>query len=750
MARNSILVLLLLCPVVFAADESRPNILLAISDDQSWLHAGAYGDPVVQTPAFDRIAQEGALFTHAFCAAPTCGPSRSALLTGQPIWRLEEAGNIHSTLPARFEIYTELLEQAGYFVGYTRKGWSPGRLEPGGRTRNPAGKHFNDFETFLKRVPAGQPFCFWLGSSDPHRPYKLGSGAASGKQPAKVLVPPHLPDNELVRNDILDYYVEVERFDQLVDQAIKALEARGQLDDTLVAVTSDHGMPFPRAKASLYDYGSRVPLAVRWPGRIPPSRRIDELVSLTDLAPTFLEAAGLMPPATMTATSLLGTLAATGEGQVDPSRRQVYFAMERHDGCRSGGLGYPCRAIRTHDYLYIQNFEPGRWPSGDPDARNCARAIPYGEIDSSPTKTFMMENRETANVMELSRLAFDKRPAAELYDLRQDPGQLRNLAEQEAYADIRDRLHGQLMKHLEQTGDPRALGKPAPWDHYPYYGARRNLEWGVRSAAISDEATSQLLPMTPEPDAEGRRQLHLTTSDGVLSWRLRFPERVFCDESILVNHDIHRVHTPIRWRKDGNGAFVFTRSNQEDSGRPVPDPIDYGVRVLPREHGCDLTLTIRNTGNRVLHNVVGHVCLGHLSPSFRDPEYRQTYLRASGSFLNVAETDRGSNPIRAHYVVDGFSPIRIFQNPANRFWGPLSPQAADNGLVLTRSAKGDRLVALSFDPASEIFQNSDEPNMCIHSDPFFGDLEPRQTVSVDGRLVLFDGTLDEFAAALKR
>ena len=123
--------------------ETRPNILFCISDDQSYAHTGANGDPVVKTPAFDRVAGEGLRFTHAFCDAPTCGPSRSAILTGQHIWRLEEAGNIHSTLPPKFATYTELLAQAGYSVGYTGKGWSPGRLEPGGRTANPAGEPFN-------------------------------------------------------------------------------------------------------------------------------------------------------------------------------------------------------------------------------------------------------------------------------------------------------------------------------------------------------------------------------------------------------------------------------------------------------------------------------------------------------------------------------------------------------------------------------------------------------------------------------
>ena len=243
----------------------RPNILFCISDDQSWLHAGAMGDPVVKTPAFDRVAGEGVLFKHAFCDAPTCGPSRSALLTGQPIWRLEEAGNIHSTLPRKFATYTDMLEQAGYRIGHTSKGWGPGRLEPGGRTRNPAGDKFEGFEEFFREQPGDQPFCFWLGSTDPHRPFKLGSGAESGKDPGRAVVPPHLPDHSVTRNDILDYYVEVERFDSKVGQALALLDRSGQFDNTIVVVTSDHGMPFPRAKASLYDYGSRVPLAISWP-----------------------------------------------------------------------------------------------------------------------------------------------------------------------------------------------------------------------------------------------------------------------------------------------------------------------------------------------------------------------------------------------------------------------------------------------------------------------------------------------------
>jgi uncharacterized sulfatase len=459
-----------------ASAKSPPNILFCISDDQSYAHTGANGDPVIKTPAFDRIAREGIRFTHAFCDAPTCGPSRSAILTGQPIWRLEEAGNIHSTLPAKFATYTQILEDAGYAIGSTSKAWGPGRLKPGGRTVNPAGVSFKNFADFLTKTGKDRPFCFWLGSRDPHRPYKLGSGVQSGKDPQRVIVPPYFPDHPVVRGDILDYYVEVERFDRAVANALGLLEKSGQLDNTIVVVTSDHGMPFPRAKASLYDAGTRVPLAIRWPSGIAsPGRVFEGFVNLSDMAPTFLEAAGLKPPAMMTAHSLKRVFTST---ETNP-RNGAFIAMERHDGCRKGGKGYPCRAIRTADFLYILNHQPNRWPAGDPDASVCARNIPFGEVDGSPTKQLLMDNVDRAGFHRFYELAFAKRPGEELYDLKNDPGQLRNLATRPDFAETRKRLRNAIQRHLTKTKDPRALGLDAPWDYYPYYGLRRNKDWKV-------------------------------------------------------------------------------------------------------------------------------------------------------------------------------------------------------------------------------------------------------------------------------
>jgi len=195
-----------------AASDRRPNILLAIADDWGYPHASCYGDPVVKTPTFDRMAREGVLFTNAFVSSPSCTPSRGALLAGQHFWRLREGADLWVTLPADIPTYPDLLEKAGYFVGHTRKGWGPGKL--GDRTRNPAGPQFNDFEQFLAQRPKDKPFCFWFGSIDPHRPYEPGSGKGSGIDLGKIKLPAALPDAEETRSDVADYYFEVQRFDR--------------------------------------------------------------------------------------------------------------------------------------------------------------------------------------------------------------------------------------------------------------------------------------------------------------------------------------------------------------------------------------------------------------------------------------------------------------------------------------------------------------------------------------------------------
>lgn len=446
---------------------SRPNILFAISDDQSFAHTGAAGDPVVRTPNFDRIAAEGVHFTHAFCSSPSCTPSRGAILTGQECYRLEEGVNLWSSLPAKFETYPDLLESAGYHVGYTRKGWGPGSLEAGGRARNPAGPKYDDFRDFHTARPKDAPFCFWFGSTDPHRRYEKGSGLASGLRLDSVAVPEFLPDDPEVRSDILDYYYEIERFDRELGEMLSFLEERDELANTIVIVTSDNGMPFPRAKADLYDYGSRVPLAVNWPDRLPAGRVVNDFVSLVDVAPTILEAAGLDVPSEMTGCSLLNLLEADTQGRVDSARDHVILARERHTPWRAGRVGYPMRAIRTERFLYIRNIEPDRWPAGDPPI--------FGEVDPSPTKDFIRDRKELPEFRRFYEAAFEKRPREELYDMALGPGQMTNVAARESNAAIKRSLAARMDQHLLATADPRALGNPPTWESNPHHG-RLTLE----------------------------------------------------------------------------------------------------------------------------------------------------------------------------------------------------------------------------------------------------------------------------------
>ena len=440
------------------AVENRPNILLLIADDWGYGHAGVYGDKVVRTPTFDRLAADGLLFTHTFCASPSCTPSRAALLTGQAIHRLEDSGNLWSTLSTKIPVYPDLLEAQGYAVGLRGKGWGPGDIKPGGRTRNPAGPIAKDFPAFLKTVKADQPFCYWFGSSDPHRPYERSPGGRA----AEVVVPPWFPDAPEVRSDILDYYFEVERFDRDCAEILAALEASGRAADTLVVMTSDNGMPFPRCKANLYDSGVRMPMAIRWTSKLKPGR-CESLVSQTDLAPTFLEAAGLKTSSNMTGRTLLPLL----RGEAQEGRDRVFFGRERHANVRQGDLGYPCRAIRTADLAYIRNLRPDRWPGGDPE--QWFAVGPFGDCDGGPTKDVVLADRTSIHFQR----AFGKRPEEELFDLAKDPHQLTNLAGDPAYADRKAKLRADLDAWLKSTGDPRALDPASDvFDKYPYHGKR--------------------------------------------------------------------------------------------------------------------------------------------------------------------------------------------------------------------------------------------------------------------------------------
>jgi uncharacterized sulfatase len=442
----------------------------------------------VVTPGFEMVAQQGVLFKNAFVTTPSCNPSRASILTGMPFYLLKEASMNHKNWPTSLTVYTDILKEAGYHIGFTGKGCGPTNWKSAGRKTNPAGPAYNkikvespngsvnnrnidyaeNFKQFLKVRPQDAPFCFWFGAVEPHRIFQKGIGLREGKKLSDASVPPFLPDVDNVREDLINYAAHIEWFDSHLQSMIHYLEEIGELENTLIVVTSDNGMAFPRAKATCYDSGTHVPLAICWDKKIKPGRVVEDFVSLSSIAPTFLEAAGLTIPDNMTGKSLLPILRSDKSGQVIAERSFVITGLERHfPGGRKDGSCYPIRVIRTKNHLYIYNLEPDRWPVGDPDGPVWPRDDEtggYGDIDGSPSKLFLHHNRD--QFPDLFKITFGKRPAEELYDVINDPYQLKNIAADPQYKSIKEELAKKLSEELLKTGDPRSLGEGDVFETY--------------------------------------------------------------------------------------------------------------------------------------------------------------------------------------------------------------------------------------------------------------------------------------------
>jgi N-sulfoglucosamine sulfohydrolase len=476
-------------PLVGTASQPppRPNVLFAIADDWSFGHAGAYGARWVRTPAFDRVARDGLLFSRAYTPNAKCAPSRSILLTGRQSWQLEEAANHVPLFPVKFKTWTEALGQHAYFAGMTGKGWGPGVAnDPTGKPRQMTGRAFDarrapppaasiapndyaaNFADFLDAAPKGQPWSFWYGGREPHRAYEYGAGVAKGKRKLSDIdrVPGYWPDNEVVRNDMLDYAFEVEHFDRHLGRMLQLLQDGGLLDNTIVVVTSDNGMPFPRVKGNTYDFANHMPLAVMWPRGIKaPGRVVDDYVSFVDLAATLIEVAGVKWSATgmqpTSGRSLTDILFSDKSGRISGRRDHVLLGQERHDVGRPQDAGYPIRAIIKDDTLYVRNDEPSRWPAGNPETG-------YLNTDGSPTKTDILQARRDGRDTRSWDLAFGRRPAEELYDLKQDPYCLTNLAGEPGQRKRKEQLRQLMERELRAQNDPRQLGRGGIFDRYVY------------------------------------------------------------------------------------------------------------------------------------------------------------------------------------------------------------------------------------------------------------------------------------------
>lgn len=481
----------------------RPNILFALADDWSHGHAAAYGCPWVHMPAFDRVAREGLLFNRAYTPNAKCAPSRASILTGRNSWQLKEAGNHGGCFPLEFRTCTEALAAHGYHCGLTAKGWAPGiARQADGSPRSLIGHRYDartcepptpdispldyaaNFADFLDDQPADQPWFFWYGGLEPHRGYTYGSGTElGGKHPSDIdRVPGIWPDTPAVRQDLLDYAFECEHFDRHLGWMLEELDRRGLVDNTIVVVTSDNGMPFPRAKGQEYEISNHLPLAVRWPrGITQPGRTIADFVSFIDFAPTFLEAAQVPWAASGLAPSPGRSLFDCFVGTDTTSRDHVLIGKERHDVGRPFDAGYPIRGLRTGDWLYLHNFAPERWPAGNPETG-------YLNCDGSPTKTAVLQARHDPATRHYWENAFGKRPVQELYHVATDPDCLQNLAGEPIHSARRQALHDRLFAALAAQNDPRLTDGPQLDDDPPAIEKWRNFyDKHLRGEAFTPE-----------------------------------------------------------------------------------------------------------------------------------------------------------------------------------------------------------------------------------------------------------------------
>ncbi len=507
-----------------AAADPRLNILFIFADDwgrYASCYRGLDGRPtvndIVRTPNIDRVAREGVLFRNAFATSPSCTPCRSALLSGRYFFQTGRGAILNGAVwDESIPTFPLLLRDAGYQIGKSYKVWSPGTpadapfgrqayafekagracckfstevtalLEGGAPLEAAKEKIYaqvrRNFSDLLAARKPGQPWHYFFGPTNTHRTWVRGSGQKLwGIEPdaLKGKLPAFLPDVPEVREDVADYFGECQAVDAMVGVLLQRLEENGELEHTVIVLSGDHGMPgVTNGKCNLYDHGSLVPLVIRYPGA-QPGRVIDDLVRLPDLMPTFLEIGGVPVPENLYGRSLLPLLKSDRSGTVDASRDWVVIGRERHVGnAREGNLPYPMRALRTPDLLYIRNFKPDRWPMGAPahaddpspdwNAIGSDTRAAFADMDASPTKTWLVAHWKDDAWRWYEDLAFAKRPGEQLFDLRADPDQVRNLADDPAYAAKKRDLSARLMKTLVAAGDPRVTGDGATYDRAPF------------------------------------------------------------------------------------------------------------------------------------------------------------------------------------------------------------------------------------------------------------------------------------------
>ena len=431
----------------------KPNIVFLLSDDHSVPDMGCYGNRAVTTPNLDNLARQGMRFNKCYVACPQCSPSRASILTGRPP-HTTGASKLHAPALPEFIDIIELFKKANYYTAAYRKVHQD-------LIQKKFDAYYNDNEpltTFFSNRPKNKPFFLWFGSREPHRPYGPGKFSPPHK-PEDVIVPNYLPDTPKVRQDLAYYYDGIAKFDKDCGQILDLLQKNGLFNNTIVVVSGDNGLPFPRAKASLYEAGVNVPLLIRWPGRVMANTVSNELVSFYDFPATWLELAGIKIPETFEGISLVPYL--TGQTNYIP-RDYAFIERNWHD------TWVPMRGLVTDNYKLIINYrtERGYTPSLD-----------LYESDSFQEIMRLGKSGELSGNLEwyLNK----KTPLFELYDLKKDPGEWNNVADNPSYKTIRDELLEAVSKWMFETNDflPPIIGS-FPAD-YPQYAGLIPIDAGI-------------------------------------------------------------------------------------------------------------------------------------------------------------------------------------------------------------------------------------------------------------------------------
>jgi arylsulfatase A-like enzyme len=494
-------------------DATRPNVLWIVHEDLS-PRLGCYGDDLARTPNLDALAAEGRRYENAYAPAGVCAPSRSAMMTGMYPTAIgtnhmrvtsdaPEVTPYEAVPPHYVRPFTEYLRAAGYFCTNDHKTDYQFEAPRTAFDECREGAHW-------RHRAEGQPFFSTVTLHGTHESATWDDArgdAATDTDPDAVPVPPYYPDTPVVREELARYYDAVAAMDERTGAVLDDLAADGLADETAVFVLSDHGEGFPRAKRWLYDGGVRVPLLVRWPGEIPAGAESADVVSWVDLAPTVLSLAGVDVPRHLQGRPFLG-----------PDRRQRTYAFAARD--RHGGDYDMVRAVTDGRYKYLRNYHPER-----------PYLVPIPYRNRSPTMRELLRLRAAGDLTGPAAALFDApRPAEELYDTAADPGEVTNLVDDPAHADVLGRLRDALDGWRERVGDAgdrperQAVAEAWPGGEQPrtaapavYPNAAENRE---REAATGDCALTAPAEVSLRSVTQGAAIAYTTETGEDPRWRL--------------------------------------------------------------------------------------------------------------------------------------------------------------------------------------------------------------------------------------